>query len=63
MLSGPIEEVLAQLEAWDVVIQRDDLTGEVTHPAVVHVVDREGRLAFVTTGGGRHGADLVARLD
>lgn len=62
VLSGEVDAVLTELEAWDVAIGRDSLTGEVTHPALVYVLDREGRIAFATTGGGEHAAALVRRL-
>jgi protein SCO1/2 len=63
VLSGPVDRVLGELEAWDVSISRDERTGEVIHPAVVAVLDRSGRLAFVTTGGGDHAVKLIERLD
>lgn len=62
VLSGPVDAVLAELEAWEVSIQRDDRTGEVVHPALVYVLDRDGRIAFVATGGGQYTAALLARL-
>ena len=62
VLTGPVEDVLETLEAWDVNISRDERTGEVTHPAVVYVLDRSGRVAFTATGGGEYTAGLVGRL-
>jgi protein SCO1 len=62
VLSGPVDRVLAELEAWEVSIQRDERTGEVAHPALVYVLDRDGRIAFVATGGGQYTAELLARL-
>jgi cytochrome oxidase Cu insertion factor (SCO1/SenC/PrrC family) len=62
VLSGPVAAVLAELEAWDIAIQRDERTGEVVHPALVYVLDHEGRVAFVATGDGRYVAGLLARL-
>jgi cytochrome oxidase Cu insertion factor (SCO1/SenC/PrrC family) len=61
-LSGPVEAVLEELEAWDVSIQRDPRTGDVVHPALVYILDREGRIAFASTGGAEHMARLLARL-
>lgn len=63
VLGGDIPAVLAELEAWDVEIRRDSLTGDVTHPALVYVLDRQGRIAFATTGAGEHAIDLIRRLD
>lgn len=62
VLSGSVDQVLAELEAWEVSISRDQLTGEVTHPAVVYVVAPDGTIAFVATGGGEYTAALVGRL-
>lgn len=62
VLSGPIDAVLAELDAWEISIQRDERTGEVTHPALVYLVGPDGRLAFVATGGGDYLAQLIARL-
>jgi cytochrome oxidase Cu insertion factor (SCO1/SenC/PrrC family) len=62
VLSGAIDRVLAELEAWEVSIQRHPRTGDVVHPALVYVLDRDGRIAFVATGGGRYTAALLARL-
>jgi cytochrome oxidase Cu insertion factor (SCO1/SenC/PrrC family) len=62
VVSGPVDAVLAELEAWKVGIQRDDRTGDVLHPALVYVLDRDGRIAFVATAGGQYLAELLARL-
>jgi protein SCO1/2 len=62
VLSGSVDQVLAELKAWEVSISRDSLTGEITHPAVVYVLDDDGRVAFVATGGGEYTAGLVGRL-
>jgi protein SCO1 len=62
VLSGAVDVVLSELEAWDVSIQRDERTGDVVHPALVYVLDRQGRIAFVATGGGQYVAELLARL-
>ena len=62
VLSGSVDRVLAELDAWEVSISRDGLTGEVIHPAVVYVLDGTGRVAFTATGGGEYTAGLVGRL-
>jgi cytochrome oxidase Cu insertion factor (SCO1/SenC/PrrC family) len=61
-LSGPVETVLAELEAWDVHIQRDTRTGDVIHPALLYVLDANGEIAFAASGGGEYLAALLARL-
>ena len=50
VLSGPIEDVEATLDAWQIPRIRDERTGDVTHPSLVYVVDRHGRIAFASTG-------------
>jgi cytochrome oxidase Cu insertion factor (SCO1/SenC/PrrC family) len=48
VLGGEVDEVLAVLEAWrmPIHIQRDDRKGEIAHPALVYVLDGEGRIAW-----------------
>ena len=62
VLSGPVDRGRDALAAWDVHISRDGQTGEVIHPALVYVLDRDGRVAFTATGGGAYAAELVGRL-
>jgi cytochrome oxidase Cu insertion factor (SCO1/SenC/PrrC family) len=62
VLSGPVDTVLAELDAWEIAIQRDPRTGEVLHPGLVFILDPEGRLAFVATGGAPYLTTLLARL-
>jgi cytochrome oxidase Cu insertion factor (SCO1/SenC/PrrC family) len=61
-LSGSVAEVQATLDAWAMAIGRDSLTGDITHPVVVHVIDRTGRIAFTAPGGAALLADLLRRL-
>jgi cytochrome oxidase Cu insertion factor (SCO1/SenC/PrrC family) len=58
VLSGPVPEVQAALDRWGVARTRNTQTGEITHPQVVYVLDREGRIAFSVTGD----ADAIAQL-
>ncbi|MBI3924320.1 MAG: SCO family protein [Armatimonadetes bacterium] len=46
LLSGEVDQVLTVLDAFGVPRARDTRTGDVTHPALVYVLDREGRLAY-----------------
>jgi protein SCO1/2 len=62
VLSGPIADVERALERWGVVAQRDSLTGDVIHPALVFVVDPSGRIAFVAAGGAETLVALGRRL-
>lgn len=61
-LSGSVEEVESRLDAWGVPRQRDARTGDVTHPALAYIVDREGTIAYAVRGGARALVDLVGRL-
>ncbi len=63
VLSGELDAVRATLERWNVSTTRDARTGEITHPALVYVLDREGRVVFATTGGGEHAFALLERID
>lgn len=63
LLSGTVDDVRATLEEWDVPTSRDARTGDITHPALVYIIDRAGRIAFATTGGGDHAVELLSRLD
>ncbi|MBT4101729.1 MAG: SCO family protein [Gemmatimonadetes bacterium] len=46
VLSGPVDDVLATLDAYNVPRQRDEKTGDVTHPALVYLLDGEGEIAY-----------------
>ena len=46
VLSGEVDDVLATAEAWNVPIERDESTGEITHPGLVYLLDGEGRVAY-----------------
>ena len=46
VLSGEVEQVLKTLDVWNMPIQRDERTGDVTHPALVYVVAADGALAY-----------------
>jgi len=50
VLSGPVEDVEATLDAWQIPRIRDERTGDVTHPSLVYVLDCNGRIAFASTG-------------
>jgi len=57
VLSGSIEQVEGVLDHWNVTRARDETTGDVAHTRAVYVIDRNGRIAFVTSGPT---TDLVA---
>ena len=62
LLGGSIRDVEAVLTAWQVPHTRNDRNGEVTHPSVVFIVDRAGRIAFAASANARTLAALARRL-
>jgi cytochrome oxidase Cu insertion factor (SCO1/SenC/PrrC family) len=46
VLSGEVDKVLATLEAWQMPIDRDAATGDISHPPMVFVVAPDGDLAY-----------------
>jgi protein SCO1/2 len=62
VLSGELAAVEAALDAWQVPRDRSEATGDVTHPALVYVVDADGRIAFAASGGSGTLVTLVRRL-
>jgi protein SCO1 len=62
VLGGSIRDVERVLTAWLVPHDRNDRNGEVTHPSVVYIVDRAGRIAFAASANARTLAALARRL-
>jgi protein SCO1/2 len=60
--SGPPAAVEAVLDAWHVPRARDPVTGDITHPRLVYLVDPTGRVAYATSGGVQVIASLLSRL-
>jgi protein SCO1 len=63
LLGGTVDEVEAALDAWNVARSRDPRTGDVAHPSLTYVLDREGTIAFATLGGRETLVGLARRLD
>lgn len=63
LLGGTVEEVEAVLDAWNVARSRDPNTGDVAHPSLTYVLDREGRIAFATLSGREALVGLGQRLE
>jgi cytochrome oxidase Cu insertion factor (SCO1/SenC/PrrC family) len=61
-LGGTVAEVNATLDGWEIQRSRDERTGDIIHAPVVYVLDRDGRIAFVSTGEIRSLTELVERL-
>jgi cytochrome oxidase Cu insertion factor (SCO1/SenC/PrrC family) len=62
IMSGAVDDVEAVLDGWDVPRSRDLRTGEVTHPSLLYVLDRDGSIAYASTGGTDALVSLVQRL-
>ena len=63
LLSGSVEQVEAVLDAWNVARQRDLLSGDIAHPALVYLLDGAGKIAFATVAAGPETlAELIDRL-
>lgn len=50
LLSGSVAAVERVLDDWNVARERDERTGDVTHPALVYILDEKGRVAYASTG-------------
>lgn len=50
VLSGEVDDVLAVLEAWNMPWERDTKTGDVSHPAMVHVLAPDGTIGYSFNG-------------
>jgi cytochrome oxidase Cu insertion factor (SCO1/SenC/PrrC family) len=63
VLSGAVEDVERVLDAWNVARERDLRTGDISHPALVYVVDRKGRIAYAANGDPELVAGLALQAD
>lgn len=62
VLGGGVDEVNRALDAWHVPRTRDRRTGDVAHPALVYLLDAEGRVAFASRGDVETLVALARRL-
>jgi protein SCO1 len=46
LLTGDVDAVLAAVEGFHVPMDRNPQTGEISHPALIYVLDHEGKLAY-----------------
>ena len=64
VLSGGVDEVNAVLAAWGAGGNRDETTGEISHPGLIFVLDAQSRIAFRFLNPPRSWLiDAVARLE
>ena len=61
-LSGEVETVGRVLDDWDVRRSRNMNDGSIVHGALTYVVDRDGRVAFATSGSEGALVEAVAAL-
>jgi cytochrome oxidase Cu insertion factor (SCO1/SenC/PrrC family) len=52
---------VAALDAWNIPRSRDLQTGDIVHPALVYVIDPEGRIAYALQGDPDALVELVRR--
>jgi cytochrome oxidase Cu insertion factor (SCO1/SenC/PrrC family) len=50
VLSGEVPDVLSVLEAWNMPIDRDPQSGDVSHPALVYVLAPDGTIGYTFSG-------------
>lgn len=62
VLGGEVDEVNEALDAWNVPRTRDRRTGDIAHPALVYLLDSEGRIAFASRGDVETMIALAGRL-
>jgi cytochrome oxidase Cu insertion factor (SCO1/SenC/PrrC family) len=62
MVSGSVEHVNAALDTWNIPRDRDEVTGDITHPGIVYMVESDGTIAYGSTGGVAQMVSLARRL-
>lgn len=63
LVSGDVDAVNAVLDAWGMPRERDERTGDITHPGIVYLVEPDGTVAYGVTGGPIQMASLAQRLN
>ncbi len=62
LVSGSVDDVNRVLDAWNMPRERDPITGDVTHPGVVYLIEPDGTVAYGSTGGVAQIESLARRL-
>ena len=62
LLGGSVPDVERTLDAWGIDRRRDLSTGEIVHPTQVHLVDRTGRLTYVSPSEPGRVTSLLRRM-
>jgi len=63
VVSGSVESVNAALDAWLVPRERDERSGDVTHPAIVYFVQADGTISYASSGGVAQMVSLARRSE
>jgi len=63
VVSGSIEDVNRALDAWGMPRERDQQSGDITHPGIVYVVESDGTIAYGSTGGVAQMVSLAKRVE
>lgn len=63
VLSGPVDEVQATLDQWNVARSRNPQTGDVAHPSLTYLLTAETTIAFATMGGREVMIGLAQRVE
>lgn len=63
VVSGEVADVEEALDAWGIPRERDERTGDITHPGLIYMVDEEGTLAYQSTGGVAQVLSLARRIE
>lgn len=62
LVGGAPEAVAPVLEALEMAHRRDPRTGDVVHPPLVYLTERDGTLAYASTGATTHLVQLATRI-
>jgi len=63
VVSGAIADVNVALDAWNIPRERDERTGDITHPGVVYLVEGDGTVAYGAAGGAEQLVSLARRVE
>jgi cytochrome oxidase Cu insertion factor (SCO1/SenC/PrrC family) len=62
IVGGTVDAVEKALDDWNIPRARDVRTGMITHPSLIYLIDKNGHIAFASTGGTATIVALARRL-
>lgn len=62
LVGGSVQAVERALDAWKIPRSRDPRSGDITHPALVYMVELDGTIAYGSSGGVAQMVSLARRL-